>query len=233
MSGNEYGIQMNCIINNMELAGYSQFNNPTSPIFAERSSSATHPCQYIVYFGPTIHPSFSNSSGNISDSSRFTGHWNGPSMPSEIPSSDAFPAMNLHYQSWEHHSTPFSTSDRQIDGSSQPSIPPVSQRSARNSSDMPSPGTFMHPFVAGNSFGTRTASAVASSFIPPYPGRNARACDRVQTLQAYYQHYHPSVTGQSSKPVTITPNASNEGLLLRWGSFGPRELTRFKELLEN
>ncbi|MFQ6658941.1 hypothetical protein Gotur_028017 [Gossypium turneri] len=31
-----------------------------------------------------------------------------------------------------------------------------------------------------------------------------------------------NVTGCSSKPVTIAPNASNGGLLLRWGSFGPR-----------
>ncbi|KAK5811618.1 hypothetical protein PVK06_026969 [Gossypium arboreum] len=33
-----------------------------------------------------------------------------------------------------------------------------------------------------------------------------------------------NVTGQSSKPVTIEPNASDGGLLLRRGSFGPREL---------
>ncbi|KAA3473612.1 transcription factor family protein [Gossypium australe] len=142
---------------------------PTSPIFAEHSSSTTHPCQYIAYFGPTIHPSSSNSSGSISDSFSFNGHWNGPSVPSEIPPSYVFPAMNLHYQSWEHHSPLFSTSNCRIGGSGQPSIPPVSQSS-----------------------GTRTASAVASLFIPPYPGSNAQARDRVQALQAYYQHHHPS-----------------------------------------
>ncbi|MFQ6651318.1 hypothetical protein Gotur_023663 [Gossypium turneri] len=38
--------------------------------------------------------------------------------------------------------------------------------------------------------------------------------------------------GHSSKLVTIAPNASNGGPLLRWGSFGPPELARFKELLE-
>ncbi|KAK5836735.1 hypothetical protein PVK06_012535 [Gossypium arboreum] len=43
---------------------------------------------------------------------------------------------------------------------------------------------------------------------------------------------HLSVTGQNSKPVTIAPNASDGGLLFRWGSFGPRELAQFKELLE-
>ncbi|KAH1129733.1 hypothetical protein J1N35_001111 [Gossypium stocksii] len=48
-----------------------------------------------------------------------------------------------------------------------------------------------------------------------------------------FSHELPTnVTGQSSKPVTITPNASDGGLLLRWGSFGLRELARFKELLE-
>ncbi|KAK8301352.1 hypothetical protein V6Z11_D04G014000 [Gossypium hirsutum] len=41
-----------------------------------------------------------------------------------------------------------------------------------------------------------------------------------------------NVTGRSSKPVTSVPNASNGGLLLRWGSFGPQELARFKKILE-
>ncbi|KAH1082720.1 hypothetical protein J1N35_022481 [Gossypium stocksii] len=41
-----------------------------------------------------------------------------------------------------------------------------------------------------------------------------------------------NVTGRSSKPVTIAPNASNRGLLFRLGSFGTQELARFKELLE-
>ncbi|KAK5830105.1 hypothetical protein PVK06_013899 [Gossypium arboreum] len=161
----------------------------------------------LVYFGPTIHPSSSNSSGITSDSSSFNGHQNGPSLPSEIPPSYVFPAMNLHYQSWEHHSPPFSTSNRQIDGSDQTSIPPVSQRSAKNSSDMPRPRTFMHPFVAGYRYnpnsGTRTASAITSSFIPPYPGSNARARDRVQALQAYYQHHHPSTFPTLQTPIVF------------------------------
>ncbi|KAH1122432.1 hypothetical protein J1N35_005592, partial [Gossypium stocksii] len=41
-----------------------------------------------------------------------------------------------------------------------------------------------------------------------------------------------SVTGRNSKLVTITPNASDGGLLCRWGSFGPQELDRFNKLLE-
>ncbi|MBA0852646.1 hypothetical protein Goshw_007974 [Gossypium schwendimanii] len=32
--------------------------------------------------------------------------------------------------------------------------------------------------------------------------------------------------------MTIAPNASNGGLSIRWGPFGPQELARFKELLD-
>ncbi|KAG8487738.1 hypothetical protein CXB51_018126 [Gossypium anomalum] len=162
--------------------------------------------------------------GSISDSSNFNGHWNGPSVPSEIPPFYAFPAMNLHYQSWEHRFPPFFTFDHQIGGSSQPSIPPVSQKFARNSSDMPRSGTFMHPFVAGNSSGTRTSSAVASSFIPPYPGSNARAHDRVQALQAYYQHHHPSTL-----PALWTPIVSGSRRLGNYRSHGTLGGRNFQE----
>ncbi|KAH1113491.1 hypothetical protein J1N35_006869 [Gossypium stocksii] len=42
-----------------------------------------------------------------------------------------------------------------------------------------------------------------------------------------------SVTGQSAKPMTIVPNVSHGGISFRWRSFGPQELTQFKELLKN
>ncbi|KAH1131590.1 hypothetical protein J1N35_002968 [Gossypium stocksii] len=38
--------------------------------------------------------------------------------------------------------------------------------------------------------------------------------------------------GRSSKPMTIAPNASNGGLLCRWGPFGLQELAQFNKLLE-
>ena len=119
-------------------------------IFAEHTavSSATHPCPYIAYFGP-IHPSSSNSSGSVSDGSNFNNHWNGPSVPSEIPTSYAFPTMHFHYHSWEHNSPPFSTNSSRI-GADQPSIPPVTQRPARANSDIPRSGSFMHPFLVGH-----------------------------------------------------------------------------------
>ncbi|KAB1996080.1 hypothetical protein E1A91_D13G210400v1 [Gossypium mustelinum] len=171
-------------------------------IFAEHSASAAHPCPYVAYFGPTVHPSSSNSGGSVSDSSSFNGHWNGPSVPSEMPTSYAFPAMDLHYHSWEHQSTPFSTFSSRIGSSDQPSNPPINQRFTRSSSDTPRSASFMHPLVVGHSSGARAGSSVAPSLIPPYPGSNARARDRVQALQAYYQQ-HPS-----NSPTIRTPIVS-------------------------
>ncbi|KAB5529211.1 hypothetical protein DKX38_019292 [Salix brachista] len=173
-------------------------------IFAEHTaavSSATHPCPYIAYVGP-IHPSSSNSSGSVSDVSSFNSHWNGPSVPSEIPSSYAFPAMDIHYHSWEHHSPPFSTTGNRIGNADQPSPPPVTQRSARTSSDLPPrSGSFIHPFLVGHGSSARPGSSATSSMIPPYQGSNARARDRVQALQAYYQQLQPGNSPPIRTPV--------------------------------
>uniref|UniRef100_A0A6N2KDR9 RING-type domain-containing protein n=1 Tax=Salix viminalis TaxID=40686 RepID=A0A6N2KDR9_SALVM len=173
-------------------------------IFAEHTaavSSATHPCPYIAYVGP-IHPSSSNSSGSVSDVSSFNSHWNGPSVPSEIPSSYAFPAMDIHYHSWEHHSPPFSATGNRIGNADQPSPPPVTQRSARTSSDLPPrSGSFVHPFLVGHGSSARPGSSATSSMIPPYQGSNARARDRVQALQAYYQQLQPGNSPPIRTPV--------------------------------
>ncbi|KAL6139207.1 hypothetical protein ACLB2K_064484 [Fragaria x ananassa] len=173
-------------------------------IFAEHTAvtSAGHPCPYIAYFGP-VHPSSSNSSGSISEASNFNHHWTGTTLPSELPSSYAFPAMDLHYPSWDHHSPPFSTNSNHIGGVDQTSIPSVTQRSARPSSEIPRSGSFMHPFLVGHSSSARAGSSVTSSMIPPYPGSNARARDRVQALQAYYQQQQPS-----NSPTMRTPMIS-------------------------
>lgn len=120
-------------------------------IFAEHTtvSSATHPCPYIAYFGP-IHPSSSNSNGAVTEASNLNNLW-GPSVPSEIQTSYAFPAMDLPYHSWEHHSSPFPSTNSRIAPSDQPSILPITQRSARASSEMQRPG-FMHPFLVGHRY---------------------------------------------------------------------------------
>ncbi|KAK8543020.1 hypothetical protein V6N13_136433 [Hibiscus sabdariffa] len=180
-------------------------------IFAEHSASAAHPCPYVAYLGPTIHPSSSNSSESVSDSSSFNAHWNGPSVTGEMPTSYAFPAMDLHHHSWEHHSPLFSTSSSRIGSSDQPSNPPISQRSTRSSSDIPRPGSFVRPFVVGHSSGVRAGSSVAPSLIPPYyPGSNARARDRVQALQAYYQQqHHPSTSPGMQTPIISGSRRSN------------------------
>ncbi|KAK5775319.1 hypothetical protein PVK06_043194 [Gossypium arboreum] len=51
-------------------------------------------------------------------------------------------------------------------------------------------------------------------------GESSQCHSRVAT-RTLREWVGENVTGQSSKPVTIEPNASDGGLLLRWGSFGP------------
>ncbi|KAE8728474.1 protein RALF-like 1-like [Hibiscus syriacus] len=126
-----------------------------------------------------------------------------------MPASYAFPAMGLHYNSWEHHSLPFSTPSSRIGSSDQPSNPPISQRSTRSSSDVPRPGSFMHPVVVGHSSGARTGNSVVTSLIPPYPGSNARARDRVQALQAYYQPQLPSTLPGLRTPIISSSRRSS------------------------
>lgn len=65
---------------------------------------------------------------------------------------------------------------------------------------------YLEPILPASYFhssGARAGSSVASSMIPPYPGSNARARDRVQALQAYYQQQQPS-----NSPAIRTPMIS-------------------------
>ncbi|KAK7258915.1 hypothetical protein RIF29_24504 [Crotalaria pallida] len=167
-------------------------------IFAEHTavSSASHPCPYIAYIGP-IHPSTSNSGATVSEASNFN-HWSGPPVPNDMPTSYPFPAADLHYSSWEHHS--FSPSSR-LGAGDQPSVSSGSQRPARGGSEVPRSGSFMHPFLVGHSSGARPGSSIAPSMIPPYPGSNARARDRVQALQAYYQPQQPPNSTTMRSPI--------------------------------
>ncbi|OIW13040.1 hypothetical protein TanjilG_17600 [Lupinus angustifolius] len=156
-------------------------------MFAEQtavSSAASHPCPYVAYFGP-VHPSSSNSGGTVSEASNYN-HWNGSSVPSDMTTSYAFPAVDLHYHNWEHHSPPFSTASSRVLAADQPSVSPGTQRPVRGGSDVP-----RYPFLVGHSSAARAGSSVVSPMIPPYPGSNARARDRVQALQAYYQPQQP------------------------------------------
>ncbi|KAJ1417143.1 Zinc finger, RING-type [Sesbania bispinosa] len=178
-------------------------------ILAEHApvSSGSHPCPYIAYFGP-LHPSTSNSGGTVSEASNFN-HWNGPPVPSDMPTSYAFPAVDLHYHSWEHNSSHFSSASSRVGAADQPSVSPGSQRPARGGSEVPRSGTFMHPFLVGHSSAARGGTSVASSMIPPYPGSNARARDRVQALQAYYQPQQPPNSSTIRTPFASSSRRSS------------------------
>ncbi|XP_057439344.1 E3 ubiquitin-protein ligase RFI2 [Lotus japonicus] len=183
-------------------------------VFAEHTavSSASHPCPYIAYIGP-IHPSTSNSGGTVSEDSNFP-HWNGPPRPSDMPTSYTYPAVDLHYHSWEHHSSHFSSATSRLGVADQPSVSAGTQRPARVGSEVPRSGSFVHPFLVGHSSGARAGNSVASSMIPPYPGSNARARDRVQALQAYYQPQQPPNSTTMRTPVASSSRRSNSHSLL-------------------
>lgn len=175
-------------------------------IFADHTavSSAAHPCPYIAYVG--IHPSSSNSSGSINDGLNFNNHWTSSSVPNEMPASYAFPGMDVHYHSWDHHSS-FPMANSRVGTADQSSVPSVTQRVARTNADIPRPGSFVPPFLVGHGSAARAGSSVASPMIPPYPGSVARARDRVQALQAYFQQ--PSNSPAVRTPVMSATRRSN------------------------
>ncbi|XP_047962718.1 E3 ubiquitin-protein ligase IPI1-like [Salvia hispanica] len=172
-------------------------------VFAEHTpvSSTTHPCPYIAYFGP-VHPSSTASSTSVSDGSNYSNHWTGPTVPSEVPNSYAFPSMDMHYQNWDH-SSQFAPNNR-IVGADQPLITPMTQRTTRNSSDIPWAG--MHPsFMLGHSSASRAPSS-GTSVPTPYPGTVARTRDR-PSRQAYFQQ--SSSNPSARNPVLPTGRRSS------------------------
>ncbi|KAK9735469.1 hypothetical protein RND81_04G207400 [Saponaria officinalis] len=175
-------------------------------VFAEHTavSSSTHQCPYIAYYGP-LHSSSSNSVTSVSDGLNFSNRWSSPSGSNELQTSYAFAAMEPHLQGWEHHSMTFSAPGSRSGVSDQSSAPPVSQRSSRTNADLARSGSFVHPFVMSHSSGNRVGSSATSSMVSPYPGSAARARDRVQALQAYFQP--PS----TSPPPRHTPLPMNSG----------------------
>lgn len=163
-------------------------------IFAEHTAvpSSTHPCPYVSYYGP-IHSSSSSSVGSMAGGSNFSGLWGGPSGSSEMP---AFlvTAMDPHYHNWEHHSLSFLASGTRLGGPDQPAAAPVTQRSSRANSDSPRSGSFIHPSILSHS-------------SAPYPDSVARARDRAQALQAYFQP--SSASPPMHAPVLTSTRRSN------------------------
>ncbi|CAA3010397.1 Hypothetical predicted protein [Olea europaea subsp. europaea] len=118
----------------------------------------------------------------------------GPIHPSSTSSGTISDGSNFNNQ-WSAHSVP----DQSL-------MPSVTQRTARTSSDIPRPGSVMHPLFVGHSSGTRTPSS-NSSMVPHYPGSVARARDRVQALHGSFQQ--PSSSPAASTPPIPTSRRSN------------------------
>ncbi|GJR47451.1 hypothetical protein Tco_1315554 [Tanacetum coccineum] len=157
-------------------------------IFTEHiSSAATHLCPYIAYVQP-VHPSSSSSasSASVADGPTYNNNqWNSQSASGEMPNSYGLPTVDVRYH------TLFPTSNNRVGvvGADQPSMPSnMPRRPARTNPDMPrSSGSYVHPFIVGQSSAARAPSVIGSSMIHPYPGSAARARERNQALQAYYQ----------------------------------------------
>ncbi|XP_058077072.1 E3 ubiquitin-protein ligase IPI1-like [Magnolia sinica] len=163
-------------------------------IFAEHAaaaaSSAAHSCPYVAYFQPLQPSSSSNSAESVADGPTFHHHWGALSGPSDISTSHAFPAADLHYHSWEH-SPPFSPTGSRFSGADQTSVSSATLRSTRADSDgLPRVGSFVHPLLLSHGSSSRTSSAIPS-MVPSYLG-NARAHSRAHGAHAYHQHPNSS-----------------------------------------
>ncbi|KAI3676019.1 hypothetical protein L1987_85615 [Smallanthus sonchifolius] len=186
-------------------------------IFTEHAtpvSSATQLCPYIAYVQP-VHPSSSSSasSASVADGPTYNNtttnnnnnQWNSSqSASSEMPNSYALPNMDVRY-----HTALFPPSHNCVGGADQPTIPPVlPRRPVRNNVDIPRLGSYVHPFLLGqSSVAARAPSSVGSSLIPPHPGSAARAHERAQALQAYFQQ--PSNLPGLRTPIVTGSRRSN------------------------
>jgi hypothetical protein len=122
-------------------------------MFTEHSavSSGSHPCPYIAYVGP-LHPSTSSSGGTVSEVSNFN-HWNGgPPIHGDMSTSYTIPAVVLHYHSWDHPSSHFSSGSSHLGAADQPSVSQSNQRPTRGSSEAHRSGSYMHPFPVGHRY---------------------------------------------------------------------------------
>lgn len=187
-------------------------------VFTEHiSSAATHLCPYIAYVQP-VHPSSSSStsSASVADGPTYNNNqWNSQSASSEMPNSYGLPTVDVRY----HTLLPTSNNRVGVGGADQPSMPSIMpRRPARTNPDMPrSGGSYVHPFVVGQSSAARAPSAVSSSMIHPYPGSAARARERNQALQAYFQQ--PSnLPGVRTPMVSGSRRSNSQAQMGRVGS---------------
>ncbi|KAH9626238.1 hypothetical protein KSS87_018030 [Heliosperma pusillum] len=190
-------------------------------VFAEHSavSSSAHQCPYVAYYGP-VHSSSSNSAVSA-EGLNFSNQWGCPPGPSEVQSSYTYPAVETQYHGWEQHSMPFSAISSRLGASDQPFASSVRQRSSRANADLSRSGSFVHPSGMNHSSGSRVGSSATSSMVPPYPGSAARARDRVQALQAYFQPPNTSSPMRTPLHMLHGTRRSNHRGLSQVGSLPP------------
>lgn len=141
-------------------------------LFAEHTAASPVAHSYVAYFRP-LPPASSNT--NESEDPNFNHHWNGISGHNEIFTAHGFPVIDVQYQTWGHHSHPFSTSSAHSNSTDQASVPPPTLRSSRGEYDaMTRSGSFAHPF--------------------PYGHGNNRPHERIQTSHAIHHQQHLSNT---------------------------------------
>ncbi|KAK1418320.1 hypothetical protein QVD17_27463 [Tagetes erecta] len=147
------------------------------PDFSDHSatvSSATRMCPFTAY----AHPS--TSSADVGDGSRYNNNrWNIGQL--EIPNSYSFPTMDAHYSTHVDH-------------------PPVA---TRTNIDMPTPGSYVHPFLAGQSSSTRGPSSISSVMNHPHPGRGAPTWERSQAFDAYFQQPSTHIAHRSNTQAHV------------------------------
>jgi len=121
-------------------------------MFTEHSavSSGSHPCPYIAYVGP-VHPSTSNSAGTVSEVSNFN-HWNARPIHGDMSTSYTVPAVVLHYHSWDHHSSHFSSGSSHLGAADQPSVSQSNPRPTRGGSEASRSGSYMHLYPVGHRY---------------------------------------------------------------------------------
>ncbi|OVA02647.1 zinc finger protein [Macleaya cordata] len=183
-------------------------------VFAEHTaaSSVARSCPYVAIFQPLLSSS-ANSNERVANGPSFNQQWSGLSGPNDISTSHAFPAGDLHYQIWDHHSPPFSAPGSHVGATDQGSVPSAAIRSTRGDSDgPPRSGSVLHPFFLDHGSGSRAGSSIMPSMVPPYPGVSSRSHDRVEGLHAHHHQlqFHPrtpvfSNVRRSSGPRGVPP----------------------------
>ncbi|KAD6454412.1 hypothetical protein E3N88_09118 [Mikania micrantha] len=113
--------------------------------------STAHICPFIAY----VHPS--TSSTNLGDAGRYNNNrWT--NSLTQIPNSYSFPTMDVHYNSHvDHYPLP-----------------------TRTNIDMPTSGSYVHPFLASQSSSTRDPNSISSLMNYPHLGSGARAWERTE-----------------------------------------------------